>query len=53
MLRNNLNGKRIGKRLDTRITESLCCMSETNKTLLTNYTPTWNEKLKWERKKER
>ena len=38
---NNLNGKRIWKRLDTCIciTESLCCTPETNTTLLINYTP--------------
>ena len=38
---NNLNGKRIWKRIDTCIciTESLCCTPETNITLLINYTP--------------
>jgi len=37
---NNLNGKRIWKKIDTciRITESLCCTPETNTTLLINYT---------------
>ena len=38
---NNLNQKRIWKRIDTciHITESLCCTHETNTTLLINYTP--------------
>ena len=38
---NNLNGKRIWKRIDTCtcITESLCCTPETNTTLLINCTP--------------
>ena len=41
ILCNNLNGKRIWKRIDTcvHITESLCCTPETNTTLLINYTP--------------
>ena len=36
---NNLNGKRTRKRTDTcvRVIESLCCMAETNTTLLINY----------------
>ena len=38
---NNLNGKRIWKRIDTCtcITESLCCTPETNTILLINYAP--------------
>ena len=38
---NNLNGKKIRKRIDTRIdiTESLLCTLQTNTTLLNNYTP--------------
>ena len=36
-----LNGKKELKRIDTciRITESLCCIPETNTTLLINYSP--------------
>ena len=34
---NNLNGERIRKRVDTCITESLCCTPEVNTTLLINY----------------
>ena len=48
ILCNNLNGKRISERIDTCIciTESCSCTPETNTTLLINYTPIWNEKLK-------
>ena len=37
----NLNGKRIWKRIDTCIciTESFCCIPETNTTLLITYAP--------------
>ena len=40
-IRNDLNGKRIWKRIDTCIciTESLCCTPEANTTLLINDTP--------------
>ena len=39
ILCNNLNGKELEKRIDTCIciTESLCCIPETNTTLLINY----------------
>ena len=42
--------KKIWERIDMCIckTESLCCSSETNTTLLTNCTPTWNKKFKKE-----
>ena len=48
---NNLIGKRIWKRIHICIciTESLCCTPETNTTLLINYTPIENKKLKKKR----
>ena len=51
ILCNNLNGRRIWKRIDTRtyITESLCCTPETNTTLLINCSP---NKIKIKKKKD-
>ena len=48
---NNPKGKSIWKRTDTCITESLCCILETNRTLLIKYALMYNTKLK--RKKEK
>ena len=43
---NNLNGKRIWKRIDVCITKPFYCTSETITTLSVNYTPKWDKVLK-------
>ena len=54
MLCDSLDGRRALGRMDTCVcmTESLCCPSETVKTLLLDYTPTQNKKLTKELKTE-
>jgi len=49
----SLDGRGVWGRMDTcvRMAESLCSPSETTTTLLVNYTPIQNKKLKKKRKK--